>query len=80
MESMKKVGPKGQVVIPQEFREVLNIHPGSKVLFKLKGKKLEIEVPPVDAVSVFRETAKGSGRLVYDPHEAYDEEIEERVN
>lgn len=59
MESIMKVGPKGQVVIPHEFRHVLHIYPGSRVLFKLKDNKLEIEKPPIDAVSVFRETAKG---------------------
>jgi len=31
------------VLIPQEFMHALNIYPGSKVLFKLTDKKLEIE-------------------------------------
>jgi hypothetical protein len=35
---------------------------------------------PIDAVSVFIETAKNSGRLVYDPHEAYNSEIEKRLD
>jgi len=30
MEAIMKVGPKGQVVIPQEFRHALNIFPGQK--------------------------------------------------
>jgi len=80
MESIMKVGPKGQVVIPHEFRHALHIYPGSRVLFKLKDNKLEIKKPPVDAVSVFRETAKGIGKLKFEPHEAYEEELEERVN
>ena len=80
MEAIIKVGPKGQVVIPQEFRHALNIYPGSKVLFKLTGKKLEIEALSGDAVAVFRETAKGMGKLQFHPHEAYEEEMEERVN
>ncbi len=75
-----KVGPKGQVVIPQEFRLALNIYPGSKILFRLKNNKLEIVKPPVDAVAIFRETAKGMGKLRYHPHEAYEEEMEERIN
>lgn len=73
-----KVGSKGQVVIPHEFRHALHISPGSRVLFKLKDNKLEIEKPSVDAISIFRETAKGMGKLQFEPHEAYDEELEER--
>lgn len=80
MEAIMKVGPKGQVVIPQEFRHALNIYPGSKVVFKLTDKKLEIEKPPQDAVAIFRQTARGMGKLRFHPHEAYEEELEERVN
>jgi len=80
METIMKVGPKGQVVIPQEFRRVLNIYPGSKTLFRLIDKKLEIEKPLQDAVAIFRETAKGMGKLKFHPHEAYEEELEERIN
>jgi len=80
MEAMMKVGPKGQVVIPRDFRNALKIYPGSRVLFKLAGSKLEIEKPPLDAVAIFRETAKGMGKLRFDSHEAYREELEERVN
>ncbi len=76
METIMKVGPKGQVVIPHEFRNALHIYPGSNVLFKLKDQKLEIEKPPVDAVAVFRETAKGMGQLELRPHEAYEDELD----
>jgi len=79
MEAIMKVGPKGQVVIPQELRHALNIYPGSKVLFRLKDNKLELEKPLQDAVSIFRETAKGKGELKFHPHEAYEEELEERL-
>ncbi len=40
MEAIMKVGPKGQVVIPQEFRHALNIYPGSKVLFTSRPKEI----------------------------------------
>jgi AbrB family looped-hinge helix DNA binding protein len=80
MEAIMKVGPKGQVVIPQEIRHALNIYPGSKVLFRLVENKLEIEKPPQDAVAIFRESAKGMGKLKFPPHEAYEEELEERIN
>lgn len=80
MEAIMKVGPKGQVVIPQEFRRALNIYPGSRVLFRLKDNKLEVEKPPQDAVAVFRETAKCMGKLRFHPHEAYEEELEAGIN
>jgi len=78
MEAIMKVGPKGQVVIPQDFRHALNIYPGSKVLFRMVDNRLEIEKPPQDAVAIFRKTAKG--RLKLHPHEAYEEEMAERVH
>lgn len=80
MEALMKVGPKGQVVIPIEFRHALNIYPGSNVLFKLSDNKLEIKKPKQDAVAIFRETAKGMGKLKFHPHEGYEEELEERIN
>jgi len=39
---------------------------------------MEIEKPPIDAVSVFRETAKGMGKLKFEPHKAYEEELEQQ--
>lgn len=34
------VGPKGQVVVPKEFRDLLHIHPGDTVVFEARGEKL----------------------------------------
>lgn len=31
------------------------------------------------AVAVFKETAKGMGKLKYNPHEAYEEELKDRL-
>jgi hypothetical protein len=44
------------------------------------NKKLEIEKPSQDAVAIFRESAKGMGKLKPPPHEAYEAELEERIN
>jgi 16S rRNA (cytosine967-C5)-methyltransferase len=44
-----------------------------------KDNKFELEKPSQDAVSIFRETAKGKGELKFHPHEAYEEELEERL-
>ncbi len=35
---------------------------------------------PQDAVAIFRETARGMGKLRLHSHEAYEKELEERVN
>ena len=45
----------------------------------MKDNKLEIEKPSQDAVSTFRETAKGLGKLKFHPHEAYEEELDEKL-
>jgi AbrB family looped-hinge helix DNA binding protein len=75
-----KVGPKGQVVIPRAIRKALRIEPGSKVQFTLKDDKVILEKPVFDAVAVFERIAK---EIHYnkeiDPHEAYEEELEERT-
>ena len=78
IEDEMKVGPKGQVVIPQNIRKVLKIHPGSKVIFRLDDNKIILEKPNFDAVAVFEKIAKkGSSVTKIDPH-AYDEELEKR--
>jgi len=37
-----KVTTKGQVAIPQEFREELGVHPGTEVEFVLENKELKV--------------------------------------
>ena len=78
IEEERKVGPKGQVVIPRKMRKALKISPGSKVLFKLDEGKLILEKSSLDAVAIFRKIAKQINyNQKIDPHQ-YEEELKAR--
>jgi AbrB family looped-hinge helix DNA binding protein len=38
-----RVGPKGQIVIPNELRNALALQPGDAITFQLEGSKLVLE-------------------------------------
>ncbi|ATZ61520.2 MAG: AbrB/MazE/SpoVT family DNA-binding domain-containing protein [Methanosarcinales archaeon Met12] len=81
LEIEMKVGPKGQVVIPQVFRKALKIFPRSEVIFKIESDKLILEKPRDDSIKIFREIAKSAPlftRRIH-PHESHEEELEERL-
>ena len=42
----RKVGPKGQVVIPKDVRDALNIKPGSEVFIEIIEKEIRIRLSP----------------------------------
>jgi AbrB family looped-hinge helix DNA binding protein len=78
IEEERKVGQKGQVVIPRAMRKALKIEAGSKVIFRLEGDKLILK-RYFDAVAVFERIAKETNyNKEIDPHAAYEEELEER--
>lgn len=61
--SMVKVGPKGQIVIPSDVREMFNIKPGDNLLL-LADAKRGIALPiPEKAMAVVAEI---SARLAFD--------------
>lgn len=78
LEEEMTVGPKGQVVIPRAMRKALKIHPGSKVVFKLRENHAIVEKQEIDSVAVFERVAR-RGKTVRNisPHE-YEAELEER--
>jgi AbrB family looped-hinge helix DNA binding protein len=63
MEFERKVGPKGQVVIPKEIRRVTGIAPNSKVLISVEDKAIIIKTESKEPVWQFmRKFAKEHGR------------------
>lgn len=61
--SMVKVGPKGQIVIPSDVREMFNIKPGDNLLL-LADMERGIALPiPEKAMAVVAEI---SSRLAFD--------------
>ncbi len=80
LEEERKVGPKGQFVIPSAMRKALKMEPGSKIIVSLEDDKLVVKKPVFDAVAVFQKIAR-SGKSIskIDPHAAYEEELEERT-
>ena len=79
LEEERKVGPKGQFVIPRAMRKALKIEPGSKIVVRLEDDKIVVKKPFFDAVAVFRRIAK-SGKSIskIDSDANYEEELEER--
>ncbi|TET89504.1 MAG: AbrB/MazE/SpoVT family DNA-binding domain-containing protein [Methanomassiliicoccales archaeon] len=80
IEITMKVGPKGQVVIPKVFRTAFKMAPGSDVIFAAEKDKLVLRRPATKATDLFEDIAKRRNKkLKMHPHEAYEEELEERL-
>ena len=79
LEEKRKMGPKGQIVIPQAIRKALKMQPGTNLVVSLEDDKVVIKKPSFDAVAVFRRIAK-SGKSIskIDSDADYEEELEER--
>ena len=73
-----RVGPKGQVVIPNSFRKIMKIGPGSEVIFRMEGDHVVLEKEAADPLQAF-ETVSRKGKSVsrINPH-AYENELEKR--
>jgi AbrB family looped-hinge helix DNA binding protein len=79
-EEERKVGPKGQIVIPQAIRKALKMEPGTTVMVSLDDDKVVVKKPTFDAVAVFRRIAHEINyNKEIDSHEAYEESHKERT-
>lgn len=75
-----KVGPKGQVLIPKVVREATGLYPGTRVSVDVKEGEVVIEKPALDPIKIFEEISKmGKPIKIVHPHEAYEEEIAQRL-
>jgi len=73
-----RVGPKGQVVIPKDFRDALKIGPGSEVIFRLEGDRVVLEREAFDSLETLEAMSrKGRSISKINPH-AYEVELEKR--
>jgi AbrB family looped-hinge helix DNA binding protein len=76
LEETMRVGPKGQVVIPSSFRQVMKIGPGSEIVFRLDNDKVILEAPKIEDPIQTLETIALKGKSVskIDLH-SYEEEL-----
>ena len=77
----RKVGPKGQIVIPKVFRESLGIKPGDEVLMEIREKELRIrpEMDPEKFIEEFCSTVGKKLTRKIDLEKVFEEEVEGRI-
>jgi AbrB family looped-hinge helix DNA binding protein len=77
----RKIGPKGQIVIPKAFRKAKGMVPGDKVVVKLEEGGIVIDKPEIKAEEIFEKMAKSvkSKRdwSKVDWHELHEERMRE---
>jgi len=79
MHEERKVGPKGQVVVPEVFRRALGIRPGSLLRIRLENNRLILEKIESDAVGRLERIAKAGPSIRRIRAHEYEEELERRT-
>ena len=54
-----KVMAKGQITLPKEFREILNVDTGDKVSLVFDGERIFMMNPAIFAMKVFQQQMEG---------------------
>ena len=44
----RKIGPKGQIVLPKDVRDILGVHPGDQIIMDVNDDRVIIQ-PKIDA-------------------------------
>ena len=76
----KKIGPKGQVLIPGSIRETLGLQPGVEVTIEIRNNEVVISRPKVDGnyTDYYLTTSSPKLREPVDVKKIIQEETEER--
>lgn len=78
MSKIMTVGPKGQVVIPVELREELNIKPGDSVVVERQGDGLKITTRKAVAAKLRGKYANLGVSLAKELHQERRSEAEDK--
>jgi AbrB family looped-hinge helix DNA binding protein len=78
MTEKMRVGPKGQVVVPQRFRKILKIGPGSEVVFRLEGKRVILGKEESDPILTFETISRRGKSVSKISSHAYERELMRR--
>jgi len=81
MPKSRTIGPKGQVVIPEEMRRALGMTPGAKVRFELRDKELVVkpEVELEEYVGYYSRTFAKKAHKQVDLKKLIEEEVDIRL-
>ncbi|MDD9952770.1 MAG: AbrB/MazE/SpoVT family DNA-binding domain-containing protein [Candidatus Woesearchaeota archaeon] len=72
----RKIGPKGQVVIPKIFRNAMNINPGETIQFHMEENTLSISKEQQNIIEFMEQTATNNAHVNSDKD--YEAMMEER--
>lgn len=79
MKLKRKIGKKGQVVIPKDIREEKNVHPNNNVYFSIQDGKVVIEKEDKKLSEVLSEISKKSKGKTETSKHYHNQEIEKRL-
>ncbi len=67
----RRITKKGQITIPQKFREILGIKAGEKIVFDLEDEKVVLKKAPLNPVA----NLVGLGKGIFGPGLRYQRKI-----
>lgn len=81
MRIKRRIGPKGQVVIPKIIREVLGIRSGDEIIMEVREKELLLKpgLDPEKFIDDFCSVGKKKLTRKIDLKRILEEEVEERL-